>query len=268
MGGLMINPKIEQEKLVPGIATHSPRDSKLIGWCAAVLFGALLACHSAAEDWVKMRQEMVKAVEFDTYNTRHYLGKDKLNANVIKALAKVPRHLFVPEYSQRDAYLNQPMPIGKGQTISQPFIVALMTDLLEVDESSKVFELGTGSGYQAAILAELVKDVYSIEIVASLGEQAAERLASLGYTNAHVRVGDGFFGWPEQAPFDGIIVTAAGIDIPPALIEQLKPEGKLVIPVGEQFAVQHLLVITKHADGSLTEKSVLPVRFVPITGDH
>jgi protein-L-isoaspartate(D-aspartate) O-methyltransferase len=264
----MIYHPTEQDKLAPRVAWYYLRGSHLIGCCAAVLIGLLLACHTSAEDWAKMRQEMVKAVEIDTYNTRHYLGKDKLNPRVIQALGKVPRHLFVPEYNQRDAYLNQPLPIGKGQTISQPFIVALMTDLLEVDESSKVFELGTGSGYQAAILAELVKEVYTIEIVESLGEQAAERLASLGYTNAHVRVGDGFFGWPEQAPFDGIIVTAAGIEVPPALIEQLKPEGKLVIPVGEQFAVQHLLVITKHADGSLTQKNVLPVRFVPITGDH
>jgi protein-L-isoaspartate(D-aspartate) O-methyltransferase len=242
--------------------------AKLISYCAIVLIGLLIASQTFAEDWSKMRQEMVKAVESDTYDTRHYLGKAKLSASVIKALGKVPRHLFVPEHSQHDAYLNQPLPIGRGQTISQPFIVALMTDLLEVDESSKVFELGTGSGYQAAILAELVKEVYTIEIVASLGEKAAELLASLGYANAHVRVGDGFFGWPEQAPFDGIIVTAAGIDVPPALIEQLKPDGKLVIPVGEQYAVQHLLVITKHADGSLTQKNVLPVRFVPITGDH
>jgi protein-L-isoaspartate(D-aspartate) O-methyltransferase len=242
--------------------------AKLISYCAIVLIGLLISRQTFAEDWSKMRQEMVKAVESDTYDTRHYLGKAKLNASVIKALGNVPRHLFVPEHSQHDAYLNRPLPIGKGQTISQPFIVALMTDLLEVDESSKVFELGTGSGYQAAILAELVKEVYTIEIVKSLGEKAAELLASLGYANVHVRVGDGFFGWPEQAPFDGIIVTAAGIDVPPALIEQLKPDGKLVIPVGEQYAVQHLLVITKHADGSLTQKNVLPVRFVPITGDH
>lgn len=264
----MVHLPIEKDKLASEDVRIYLKDSKRLSCCVAILMGMLIAVHTSAEDWSKMRQEMVRAVEIDTYNTRHYLGKDKLSANVIKALAKVPRHLFVPESFQRDAYLNQPLPIGKGQTISQPFIVALMTDLLEVDESSKVFELGTGSGYQAAILAELVKEVYTIEIVEALGEEATKRLARLGYTNAHVRVGDGFFGWPEQAPFDGIIVTAAGIEVPPALIEQLKPEGKLVIPVGEQFGVQHLLVITKHADGSLTQKNVLPVRFVPITGEH
>ena len=264
----MVNLPIWMDKLASFDVRIYVKELILISSFTAVLIGVLIPGYTSAEDWSTMRQEMVKAVESDTFNTRHYLGKEKLDARVIKAMGKVPRHLFVPEYNQRDAYLNQPLPIGKGQTISQPFIVALMTDLLEVDESSKVFELGTGSGYQAAILAELVKDVYTIEIVEALGEKAAELLTSLGYTNVHVRVGDGFFGWPEQAPFDGIIVTAAGIDVPPALIEQLKPEGKLVIPVGEQFAVQHLLVITKHADGSLTQKSVLPVRFVPITGEH
>lgn len=264
----MVDLPIEKDKLTSEDVGIYLKDIKLLSCCVAVLIGMLTAIHTSAEDWAKMRQEMVRAVEIDTYNSRHYLGKEKLSANVIKALGKVPRHLFVPQSVQRDAYLNQPLPIGKGQTISQPFIVALMTDLLAVDETSKVFELGTGSGYQAAVLAELVKEVYTIEIVETLGEQAVERLQSLGYTNVHVRVGDGFFGWPEEAPFDGIIVTAAGIEVPPALIEQLKPEGKLVIPVGEQFAVQHLLVITKHADGSLTQKNVLPVRFVPITGEH
>jgi protein-L-isoaspartate(D-aspartate) O-methyltransferase len=143
-----------------------------------------------------------------------------------------------------------------------------MTDLLEVDETDSVLELGTGSGYQAAVLSELVGHVYTIEIVESLGKQAQSRLLELGYDNVHSRIGDGFYGWPEHAPYDGIIVTAAGIGVPPELIKQLKTKGKLVIPVGEQHATQHPMVITKNADGSTTSKNVLPVRFVPITGEH
>lgn len=215
-----------------------------------------------------MRDRMVKEITSETYITRHYLGKAALDERVMQAIGKVPRHEFVPKQYQHDSYVNQPLPIGEGQTISQPFIVALMTDLLEVEESDSVLELGTGSGYQAAILAELVRHVYTIEIVESLGKQAAERFLELGYDNVHSRIGDGFYGWPEHAPYDGIIVTAAGIGVPPELIKQLKTNGKLVIPVGEQHAAQHLMVITKNADGSTTSKNVLPVRFVPITGEH
>jgi len=215
-----------------------------------------------------MREQMVKEIASEAYTTRHYLGKAELDEKVMVAIGKVPRHEFVPNRYQRDSYANQPLPIGAGQTISQPFIVALMTDLLELDKNDRVLELGTGSGYQAAVLAELVEDVYTIEIVEALGKQAASRLIELGYGNVHTRIGDGFYGWPEHAPYDGIIVTAAGIGVPPELITQLKTNGKLVIPVGEQHATQHLMVINKNTDGSTTSKNVLPVRFVPITGEH
>ncbi len=233
-----------------------------------ILYCLLVSSQAAGEEWAKMRERMVKEIAAETHTTRHYLGKAKLDERVMEAIGKVPRHEFVPERFQHDSYLNQPLPIGEGQTISQPFIVALMTDLLELDETDSVLELGTGSGYQAAVLAELVGQVYTIEIVEVLGERSAARLLELGYDNVHTRIGDGFYGWPEHAPFDGIIVTAAGIGVPPELIRQLKTNGKLVIPVGEQNATQHLMVITKNADGSTTSKNVLPVRFVPITGDH
>jgi protein-L-isoaspartate(D-aspartate) O-methyltransferase len=176
----------------------------------------------------------------------------------------VPRHRFVPEGYRGDAYADSPLPIGEGQTISQPYIVALMTSLLELDGDEKVLEIGTGSGYQAAVLARLVREVYSVEILRPLGEQARTTLEELGYENVQVRVGDGYKGWPEKAPFDAIIVTAAPERIPEPLIEQLKVGGRLVIPVGNFW--QNLLVITKTADG-VEKRTVLPVRFVPMTGE-
>jgi protein-L-isoaspartate(D-aspartate) O-methyltransferase len=160
------------------------------------------------------------------------------------------------------------LPIGYGQTISQPYIVALMTDLLKVNSGDVVLELGTGSGYQAAILSGLVKRVYTIEIIEPLARQAKSRLARLGYGNVTTRLGDGYYGWPEYAPFDGIIVTAAASHVPPPLIEQLKPGGRMVIPVGDRFFTQQLLLVEKTADGQITTRQVLPVRFVPLTGEH
>ena len=183
---------------------------------------------------------------------------------VLAAMRKVPRHLFVPENLIPEAYDDTPLPIGYGQTISQPYIVALMTELLQLRGDEKVLEVGTGSGYQAAVLAELAREVYTIEIVEPLARQAAERLRELGYTNVHVRHGDGYDGWPEKAPFDGIIVTAAPEEIPKPLLDQLKPGGRLVIPVGAWS--QDLLVVTKSADGKITRRVVIPVRFVPMTG--
>jgi len=183
---------------------------------------------------------------------------------VLAAMRKVPRHLFVPENLIPEAYDDTPLPIGHGQTISQPYIVALMTELLQLSGDEKVLEVGTGSGYQAAILGELAKEVYTIEIVEPLAKQAAERLRELGYTNVHVRHGDGYDGWPEQAPFDGIIVTAAPERIPKPLLDQLKPGGRLVIPVGAWS--QDLLVVSKSPDGKITRRVVIPVRFVPMTG--
>ncbi len=185
---------------------------------------------------------------------------------VLRAMERVRREAFVPEESRRSAYNDHPLPIGQGQTISQPYIVALMTELAAVDEESAVFEVGTGSGYQAAVLAEIVRQVYTVEIVPELAESAAARLAELGYSNVTVRAGDGYVGWPEHAPFDAILVTAAPERVPPPLIEQLKVGGRLVIPVGPVHAVQHLKVIVRNADGTTAERNTIPVRFVPMTG--
>ncbi len=185
---------------------------------------------------------------------------------VLKAMRAVPRHEFLPMLQQHRAYEDGPVSIGKGQTISQPYIVALMTELAEVDADSLVFEVGTGSGYQAAVLGEIVKEVYTVEYIEALGNAAKERLAALGYKNVHVRVGDGYAGWPEHAPFDAILVTA-GIDhVPQPLIEQLKAGGRMVIPVGADGFTQELLVIEKSADGSVQETKTIPVRFVPFLG--
>lgn len=192
-------------------------------------------------------------------------GAPPIGAAVRRALSTVPRHRFVAEEAAPYAYENRPLPIGHGQTISQPYIVALMTELLRPGKEQRILEIGTGSGYQAAVLAELAKEVYTIEIVEPLGEQARERLARLGYRNVQVRIGDGYEGWPEAAPFDGIMVTAGAEQIPAPLLEQLKPGGRMVIPVGPVQAVQELLLIEKNADGTTTRRSVIPVRFVPFT---
>jgi protein-L-isoaspartate(D-aspartate) O-methyltransferase len=185
---------------------------------------------------------------------------------VLRAMRAVPRHLFVPELERPLAYADHPLPIGEGQTISQPYIVAAMTELLALQPGENVLEIGTGSGYQAAVLAEITGRVYSIEIVESLARSAEARLAELGYGDrVHVRAGDGYRGWPEEAPFDAIIVTAAPDHVPAPLIDQLAPGGRLVIPVGDAF--QMLKVIARAGDGTVTERSVLPVRFVPMTGE-
>lgn len=181
----------------------------------------------------------------------------------LRAMEAVPRHLFVPEGQREYAYNDYPLPIGFGQTISQPYIVAAMTELLRLERGDKVLEVGTGSGYQAAVLAELVGEVYSIEILKPLGENAAELLERLGYDNVTVRVGDGYLGWPERAPFDAIIVTCAPEDVPEPLVEQLAEGGRMCIPVGEDGA-QNLYLLTKQADGTLKTESVFPVRFVPL----
>src|SRR5690606_24349151 len=192
-------------------------------------------------------------------------GKDELDERVLRAMAKVPRHEFAPEAFRARAYENRPLPIGEGQTISQPFIVALMTDLAGVDAHSVVLEIGTGAGNQAAILAGLAGRVQTIEIVEPRGRRAAETLERLGYDNVFVRIGDGYRGWPEAAPFDAIVVTAAPDEVPRPLLEQLAPRGRLVIPVGAPGAVQSLRLIEKDAEGRLTERDVLPVAFVPFT---
>ena len=190
------------------------------------------------------------------------------DSKVLQAMETVPRHEFVEPSMQFLAYSDRPLPIGYGQTISQPYIVAVMTDYLKLKGHEKVLEVGTGSGYQAAVLAEIVKDVFTIEIIEPLGERAEERLARLGDTNVTVRVGDGYYGWEEEAPFDAIIVTAAATHIPPPLIDQLKPGGTMIIPVGPVFHIQYLMLIEKRQDGSIVQRNVMPVRFVPLTGDH
>jgi len=187
------------------------------------------------------------------------------NAEVLAAMNKVPRHEFVPDCWIIEAYDDHPLPIGYGQTISQPYIVAFMTELLQLAPGAKVLEVGTGSGYQTAILAEIGAEVYSVEILEPLAKEAADRLHRLGYDKIHVRCGDGYLGWPEQAPFDAIIVTAAADHVPPPLIEQLKSGGHLVIPVGEPHAQQSLLVVEKNLAGSATTRNVAPVLFVPLT---
>lgn len=183
---------------------------------------------------------------------------------VLKAMAAVPRHLFVPKKYQRYSYHDSPLGIGYGQTISQPFIVAEMTRLLNLTPDTKVLEVGTGSGYQAAVLSEIAKQVYSIEIVKPLVEQAGKNLAAAGYTNIRLRHGDGYYGWPGASPFSAIIVTCAAGHIPPPLIKQLAPGGRMVIPVGKRFGTQHLILVTKNTDGTISSRNILPVRFVPL----
>lgn len=209
-----------------------------------------------ADVYAQRRREMVQ---------NQLRARDITDQRVLEVMARVPRHRFVPEDQQRRAYNDHPLPIGHGQTISQPYIVALMTQLAVPKPGDRALDVGTGSGYQAAVLAELCKEVFSIEIVEPLAEQAKKRLAELGYKNIHVRAGDGYRGWPEQAPFDVIIVAAAPSHVPQPLVEQLAPGGRLVLPVGGY--PQQLTLITKGADGSIRRRVIAPVLFVPMTGE-
>ncbi len=226
-----------------------------------VLFVSSIA---AADEYAQLRAALVDEVEYYA----RLADDEPFDAAVIKALRDVERHRFVPPGERRYAYENRPLPIGHGQTISQPYIVALMTDLVAPAADDVVLEVGTGSGYQAAILAEIVGHVYSIEIIEPLHESAAGRLAMLGYDNVTTRLGDGYYGWAEHAPFDAIVVTAAASHVPPPLIEQLKPGGRLVIPVGGRFMTQQLLLIEKTDDGEIITRQIAAVRFVPLTGEH
>jgi protein-L-isoaspartate(D-aspartate) O-methyltransferase len=229
---------------------------------------APLRGNAASEDerYAIERRQMVEDIAATALSTRRDTGRSAFSERVMAAIGKVERHRFVPPSEARLAYRNTPLPIGRGQTISQPYIVALSTDLIDAKPQDVVLEIGTGSGYQAAVLAELVQQVYSIEIVESLGRAAAERLATLGYRNVEVRVGDGYQGWPEKAPFDAIIVTAAAPLVPAPLVAQLKPGGRMVIPVEAGLGGQELLLLEKQADGTTTRRVVLSVRFVPLTG--
>jgi len=233
-----------------------------------VMLLLLLASASLADEYTQARQQLVAVIEQDVRDTSLYLDKEALDPRVMTAIARVPRHEFVPAAQRSRAYTNRPLPIGHGQTISQPYIVALMSDLIKPQADDRVLEIGTGSGYQAAILAELTGQVYSMEIIEVLGEQATERLSRLGYDNVTTRIGDGYYGWEEHAPFDAIVVTAAASHVPPPLVAQLKPGGRMVIPVGSRFLTQQLVLIEKDPGGQLITRQILPVKFVPLTGEH
>jgi protein-L-isoaspartate(D-aspartate) O-methyltransferase len=194
-------------------------------------------------------------------------AREVKDPNVLKAMQVVPRHAFIPRGGQRSAYADYPLPIGQDQTISQPYIVAFMTEALKLRPGSKVLEIGTGSGYQAAVCAEIAREVYTIEIVEGLAKTAKERLKKLGYKNVFVKAGDGFFGWPEKAPFDAIIGTAAAKRIPKPLLQQLKTGGRMIIPTGSPYGFQYLELVMKDKDGKIRKSRVMPVRFVPMTGE-
>ncbi len=219
----------------------------------------------AADNPDARRERMIADVERMARDTAQATGRAVLDKRVLAALRKVERHRYMPSAGSAQAYENHAQPIGHRQTISQPFIVALMTDLLDLQPDHRVLEVGTGSGYQAAVLAELVRTVYTIEIVEPLGRTAARALLAAGYWNVHPRIGDGYAGWPEQAPFDAIMVTAAAPYLPQPLVEQLKPGGRLVVPLGEPGGAQVLTLVEKDARGRVTQRRVLDVRFVPLT---
>ncbi len=219
-----------------------------------------------ADDHVRQRADMIRAIEGDVQATSVYLQKETLDPQVLNAMRTVPRHALVPKDVRSKAYLNRPLPIGYGQTISQPYIVAIMTDLINPQPDDKVLEVGTGSGYQAAILSRVVAQVYTMEIIEALGQRGRADLQTLGYGNIEVRIGDGYYGWEQHAPFDSIVVTAAASHVPPPLIQQLKPGGRMIIPVGSRFLTQQLLLIDKNQDGQITTRQILPVQFVPLTG--
>jgi protein-L-isoaspartate(D-aspartate) O-methyltransferase len=219
--------------------------------CALAIAGCVAS--TSGQDYAARRQRMIAELRSEGIR----------NEAVLQAMARVPRHLFVPPEVQSQAYENTPLPIGLGQTISQPYIVAYMTEVLELSRQHKVLEIGTGSGYQAAVLAELAGEVYSIEILPALADRARKALAEAGYKNVNVRTGNGYLGWPEQAPFPRIIVTAAPDDIPPALIDQLAIGGVMVLPVGSIYEAQEIVIVTKSAEG-VTRKRTIPVRFVPM----
>ncbi len=248
-------------------------DNAGIFYCVMVMFLLLLQdshiASAEAEDRYQLaRKEMIDAIEADVSLTSGLIDKTRFDPRVMEAMSKVPRHAFVPPEKTEYAYENRPLSIGFGQTISQPYIVALMTDLLDLRPDAAVLEIGTGSGYQAAVLSGLVKAVYTIEIIEALGVAAERRLKRLRYENVRTRISDGYYGWPEQAPFDGIIVTAAVGHIPPPLIRQLKAGGRMVIPVGSPFLIQHLTLVEKDRNGEVRTRQLLPVRFVPLTGGH
>jgi protein-L-isoaspartate(D-aspartate) O-methyltransferase len=235
--------------------------------CCLLLAG-ITTMTTGAPDSNREREQMLAAIRESVRESADYTGRSELSQRVMAAMAAVPREEFVPAAYRHQAYRNTPLPIAAGQTISQPLIVALMTDLLDPQPDDIILEVGTGSGYQAAVLSSLVRHIYTVEIVPLLARTATEVLQRLHYDNVSVRAGDGYAGWPEHAPFDGIVVTAAPAEIPPPLLQQLKPGGKLVIPVGAEHGYQELLLVEVDENGAISRRSVLPVRFVPLTGDR
>ncbi len=239
---------------------------------AVLGLAALLPAAACAGEPTGSRQEdrerMLAAVAADARATGPETGRAELSPEVLAALGRVPRHRFVPAALASSAYDNRPLPIGSGQTISQPFIVALMTDLVDPEADDRVLEVGTGSGYQAAVLAELVDHVYTVEIVPELAREAEARLERLGYDNVTVHLGDGGFGWAEHAPYDAIVVTAAAPHVPSALVEQLASGGRMVLPVGEPGGFQTLVLVARGSAGEVTQERILGVTFVPLTGDE
>jgi protein-L-isoaspartate(D-aspartate) O-methyltransferase len=235
---------------------------------AAVLVATAPTTFAADDEFAGRRQALIAEIAANVREDAAETGRAKLDPRVMDALGRVPRHRFVPFAETRNAYENRPLPIGHGQTISQPYVVALMTDLVNPKPDHVVLEIGTGSGYQAAILAELVATVCTIEIVEPLAREAAARLAALGYGRVRTKVGDGYYGWEECGPFDAIVVTAAANHVPAPLVRQLKPGGRMIVPVGAPFMTQHLLLVEKRPDGTIATRQVLPVAFVPLTGKH
>jgi protein-L-isoaspartate(D-aspartate) O-methyltransferase len=232
---------------------------------ASSLWSSLVCAQDAT---AAQRQKMVEQIAAIARVMGGSSDTGTLDPRVMATMAAVPRHEFVPAEQKPHAYDDRPLPIGHGQTISQPYMVAAMTALMKPMAEHVVLEIGTGSGYQAAVLAGLVRAVYSIEIVDALARQAAERLARLGYGNVTTKSGDGYYGWPEHGPFDSIMVTAASSHIPPPLLRQLKPGGRMVIPIGAPFMTQQLMLVEKNADGTVTTRQMMAVRFVPLTGSH
>ena len=237
-----------------------PAQRIAISWMLLVMMATAAADEP---DFAEQRRQMVSDVAAMARSTASEIGRDRFSEPVLRALGNVPRHRFVPGASVDAAYRNSPLPIGQGQTISQPYIVALSTELIEAQARHVVLEVGTGSGYQAAVLAEIVERVYSIEVVESLGREAADRLVALGYRNVEVRIGDGYQGWPQKGPFDAIVVTAASPALVEALATQLAPGGTLVAPVGSANG-QALLRLRKDAAGTITQEDLGPVVFVPL----
>jgi protein-L-isoaspartate(D-aspartate) O-methyltransferase len=231
----------------------------------ATLFLAAAHGTAAGDEFAAPQAAMVQLIDYFGWGSEQPMGRENIDPRVLAVMGKVPRHEFVSDELRDVAYSNQPLPIGYGQTISQPLIVALMTDLLQLEPDQVVLEVGTGSGYHAAVVAGLARRVYTIEIIPALAETAARRLARLGYNNVEVRSGDGYYGWESAAPFDRILVTAAASHLPPPLIEQLRPGGRMVIPVGGAFMFQYLVLVEKDADGGIHTRQLLPVRFVPLT---